>query len=73
MGTAHPNSVTLLHAKKGTLSFSILSDTKDLGWGTKIIMQPFPSPLPSDRYYRSCITHPFTNLLLGLHSSAKKI
>lgn len=56
--------------QKLTLSFS---NTKDHGRRTKIIMQPFPGPLPSDRHYHTCNTHPFARLLLGLHSSAEKI
>lgn len=71
--TTHHNGVALLHVKNVILSSSISADTKDLGWRTKKIMQSFPDPLPSDRYYHSCITHPFTNIMLGLNSSVKKI
>lgn len=53
--------------------YLFLLSQKNLGRSTKIIMQPFPGPLPPDRYYLSCLTHPFTRLLLSLHSSAKKM
>lgn len=39
----------------------------------KKIMQPFPGPVPSDRYYNNSITRPCTNPLPSLNTSAETI
>lgn len=39
----------------------------------KIIMQPCPGLVPSDRYYNNSITRPCANPLLSLNTSAEKI